>query len=92
MTVDIIWQVQEAKQRFSELLRKAETEGPQIVTRHGIEVAVVLSAEEYRRLEHKPKDLNDVLLNAPRVLTDDEVDELFARDRSMPREIDLSGV
>ena len=44
------WQVQEAKQRFSELLRKASNDGPQVVTRHGEEVAVVLSAEAYRRL------------------------------------------
>ena len=36
------WQVQDAKQRFSELLRTAHAEGPQIVTRHGEEIAVVI--------------------------------------------------
>ena len=36
------WQVQDAKQRFSELLRCAHAEGPQIITRHGQEVAVVI--------------------------------------------------
>ena len=44
------WQVQEAKQRLSRVLDLAKTEGPQIVTRHGREVAVVLSIEDYRAL------------------------------------------
>lgn len=43
------WQVQEAKQRFSELVRKTLEEGPQVVTRHGEEVVVVLAAEDCRR-------------------------------------------
>jgi len=43
------WQVQEAKQRFSEVLRAAESE-PQIVTKHGEEIAVVIDIAEYRRL------------------------------------------
>lgn len=44
------WQLQEAKQRFSELIRSVETDGPQFVTRHGEEVAVVIDIGEYRRL------------------------------------------
>ncbi|MCE7009535.1 type II toxin-antitoxin system Phd/YefM family antitoxin [Kibdelosporangium philippinense] len=44
------WQLQEAKQRFSELIRSVETDGPQFVTRHGEEVAVVIDVAEYRRL------------------------------------------
>jgi len=44
------WQVQEAKQRFSELVQRALDEGPQTVTRHGDEVVVVLSKREYLRL------------------------------------------
>ncbi len=38
------WQVQEAKQRFSELVRRTLEEGPQVVTRHGEEVVVVVAA------------------------------------------------
>ena len=38
----MMWQVQDAKQRFSELLRSAHAKGPQIITRHGQEVAVVI--------------------------------------------------
>lgn len=44
------WQLQEAKQRFSELIRTVETSGPQFVTRHGEEVAVIIEVAEYRRL------------------------------------------
>ena len=44
------WQVQEAKQRFSEVLRMAASH-EQIVTRHGEEVAAIIDIEEYRRLK-----------------------------------------
>ncbi len=42
------WQVQDAKQRFSELIRTAHADGPQVVTRHGEEIAVVIDIAEYR--------------------------------------------
>jgi antitoxin Phd len=45
-----MWQIQEAKQRFSELVRRAVNEGPQVVTRHGEEVVVVLSVDAYHQL------------------------------------------
>ncbi len=49
------WQVQDAKTRFSELIERARVEGPQTITRHGAERAVLLSIEEYRKLSaHKP--------------------------------------
>ena len=41
------WQLQEAKQRFSEVVRRALTEGPQWVTRHGRRVVVVVAADEF---------------------------------------------
>jgi prevent-host-death family protein len=59
------WQVQEAKQRFSELLRSVEAEGPQFVTRHGEEVAVVVSIAEYRHLRNEGKDFKEFLQSAP---------------------------
>jgi prevent-host-death family protein len=59
------WQVQEAKQRFSELVRHARADGPQVVTRHGEEVAVVVSIEEYRRLTDELPSFKDFLLAAP---------------------------
>lgn len=44
------WQLQEAKNKFSRVVKDAIQEGPQVITRHGVEVAIVLSMSEYRRL------------------------------------------
>lgn len=44
------WSTQDAKQRLSELLRAAQEDGPQLVTKHGEEVAVVIDIAHYRRL------------------------------------------
>jgi prevent-host-death family protein len=44
------WPLQDAKARFSELMRKARTDGPQHVTIHGRDEVVILAAEEFRRL------------------------------------------
>lgn len=86
------WQVQEAKQRFSEVLRAVETDGPQTITRHGQEVAVVIDIAEYRRMTGRTKDPKDVLLGPP--YFDDTVaavmDEIVAeRKRDFGRDIDL---
>ena len=43
------WALQDAKARFSEVVRKAKTEGPQRITVHGREEVVIVSVEEYRR-------------------------------------------
>ena len=64
------WQVQEAKARFSELLETSLTEGPQIVTKRGVETALLLPIDEWRRLEKRAKpDLKELLL-APEARTD----------------------
>lgn len=63
------WALQDAKNRFSEVVNAALKDGPQIVTRRGTEAAVVLSFETYRKLERqKPKrSLGELLRSAPRV-------------------------
>ncbi len=48
------WLLQEAKARFSELVRRVRSEGPQHVSVHGREEVVVISAEEFRRLKGEP--------------------------------------
>lgn len=48
------WALQDAKARFSELVRRARTEGPQRITVHGREEVVVVSVEEYRRAKGQP--------------------------------------
>ncbi len=60
------WQVQEAKTRLSQLLDEAQSDGPQIITRHGSERAVVLSITDYRALTQSRPDLKDYLLGGPK--------------------------
>ena len=57
------WPVQDAKARFSELLDTTLAEGPQIVTKRGVETAVLIPIEQWRRLEriNRP-DLKELLL------------------------------
>lgn len=49
------WQLQTAKARFSELFRRARSEGPQYVTRQGKEAVVILPAEEFERLAERTR-------------------------------------
>ena len=49
------WQLQTAKARFSELFRRARTEGPQCVTRQGKEAVVVVRAEEFEKLKRRSR-------------------------------------
>lgn len=59
------WQLQEAKQKFSQVVQRALEEGPQVVTRHGQEVVVVLSAEAFRHLTESKPDFKAFLLSGP---------------------------
>jgi prevent-host-death family protein len=81
------WQVQDAKQRFSEVLRAAESGEPQIVTKHGEEVAVLIDIAEYRRLRGETVGFMQYLQSGP--VLDDELD--VTRSDELPREIDLAG-
>jgi prevent-host-death family protein len=79
-----IWQVQEAKTRLSEVIDAAHAKGPQIITRHGTERAVLLSIEDYRILTAHKLSLRDYLLGGPKV---DEFE--IPRDRDTGREVKL---
>ena len=58
------WPVQDAKARFSEFLEKCLTEGPQMVTKRGAEAAVLVPAEEWRRLQASARpSLKELLLS-----------------------------
>lgn len=78
------WQVQEAKQRFSEVVRSARTDGPQFVTKHGDEVAVVLDIREYRRLQGGVRDFKEFLRSGPDL---DALDIRRSRDAARPVEL-----
>jgi prevent-host-death family protein len=79
------WQVQEAKQRFSEVLRAAEEE-PQIVTRHGREIAVIIDIDDYHRLRGESMSFMEFLSAPPYFDVDLEIE----RRLDPPREIDLN--
>jgi prevent-host-death family protein len=75
------WQLQEAKQRFSEVVRRALEDGPQVVTRRGEDAVVVVSTKEYARLQGDKPDFAAFLLAAPDLGVLD-----LERSRDMPRE------
>jgi prevent-host-death family protein len=57
------WQLQEAKARFSEFLDAALKKGPQVVTRRGIEEAVLVPMEQWRRIQREsPPNIKELLL------------------------------
>jgi prevent-host-death family protein len=61
------WQIQDAKQRFSEMMRAVASDGPQVITRHGEDFAVVVTIAEYRRLTRPDMDLTGILLGGPKL-------------------------
>ncbi len=82
---DNLWQLQDAKNKFSNLVDKAKNSGPQIVTKHGEEAVVVLSISDYKKLI-KPK-LNILKFFQKSPLSDFDID--FKREKELPREITL---
>lgn len=64
------WQVQDAKARFSELIETSLAEGPQIVTKRGVETAVLVAIDEWRRMEQRARPELKELLLAPEARTD----------------------
>ena len=77
------WKLADAKNRFSEVVTRALTEGPQRVQRRD-EAVVVISEKEYQRLTGQRPDFIEFLLNAPSF---EGVD--LERDRSPMRDVDL---
>ena len=68
-----IWQVQDAKARFSEMLETSLADGPQIVTRRGVEAAVLVPIEQWRRLQQLSRPSLKELLLTPEARTEDLV-------------------
>jgi len=69
------WQVQDAKARFSELLDTTLKKGPQVVTRRGVEEAVLVPIEEWNRLQKAARPSLKALLLAPEPRFDDFIPE-----------------
>ena len=73
------WPVQDAKSRFRELLDTTLAEGPQIVTKRGVETAVLVPIEQWRNLERMTRpDLKELLLTSE-ARTEARIRELEAR-------------
>jgi prevent-host-death family protein len=79
-----IWQLQEAKNKFSKLVEKAQHEGPQFVTKHGKESVVVLSVAEYQKIIKPKSNLFEFIQTSP-------LSNLISieRDKSPGRNIEL---
>jgi len=78
------WQLQEAKQKFSTVVQRAMDDGPQIVTRHGEEVVVILSKQEYDRLNGSKLDFKEFIRQGPDLSLLD-----LRRQKDLPREVEL---
>ncbi len=79
------WQLQEAKNKFSSLVDRATNSGPQVVTKHGEEAVVVISAAEYKELIKPQLDLVQFFQQSPLIMDDLDLE----RNKELPREIEL---
>ncbi|MBV8449242.1 MAG: type II toxin-antitoxin system Phd/YefM family antitoxin [Hyphomicrobiales bacterium] len=80
------WQLQDAKNRFSEVVQKARSEGPQIVTLRGKRAVVILSAVDYDRLTAGRRTLVDDILAGP-AFDDELVDAISRRAKKPSRDV-----
>lgn len=79
------WQLQDAKNQFSEVVRRARSDSPQIVTLRGERAAIVLSAQDYDALVRDRPTLVDHLLTGP-AWDDDLAEAVTARAKAPSRE------
>ena len=76
------WQLQEAKNKLSQLVNEAVSSGPQIITKRGVEVAIVLSLDEYNKMVATRGKLSDFFQESPLA----GVDLQLTRDKSETRQ------
>ena len=73
-----IWQLQEAKNKLSQVVEEAISNGPQVITKRGVEAVIVLSYAEYRKMILRQKPLSEFFQDSP--LAEETLD--LSRDRS----------
>jgi antitoxin Phd len=76
------WQLQEAKNKLSQVVDDALNQGPQIITRHGVEVVIVIAYEQFKKMNLSEQKLSDFFRRSPLV----GVDLDLTRDKSAIRE------
>ena len=79
------WQLQDAKNKFSSLVEKAQHNGPQVVTKHGKDAVVVLSVDEYKKLVKPKKNLVNFFQSSPLATVELDIE----RKKDIPRDIEL---
>lgn len=79
------WQIQDAKNKFSEMIEEATRHGPQVITRRGVEAAVALSYDEYRKMLLGQQKLSEFFQESPLAGIDLDLE----RDVSAARDIRL---
>ena len=83
---DGTWSLADAKAKFSEFVERARTEGQQHLTKNGKDAVVLMSADEYRRLSETASTLAKAWQDRRfGVLSDQEHDEIFVRDKGVGR-------
>jgi prevent-host-death family protein len=80
--MNTVWQLQDAKNKLSEVVERALRDGPQLITRRGEKTVIVISYEEYLRMKKSQLKLSEFFRASP--LT--KVDLDLRRDKSFPRE------
>ncbi|MSQ59010.1 MAG: type II toxin-antitoxin system Phd/YefM family antitoxin [Betaproteobacteria bacterium] len=76
------WQLQDAKNRLSELVRKAREDGPQVITVHGTDAVVVVDAGQFRKLSPRKGTLVEFFRRSP--LVGIELDITRSQDTGRP--------
>ncbi|MFN3077302.1 MAG: type II toxin-antitoxin system Phd/YefM family antitoxin [Alphaproteobacteria bacterium] len=80
------WQLQDAKAKFSEVVKRATAEDPQVVACRGVETVVVLSMGDYRKLEAARLSLVDYLMTRPQ-LDDEAIAAINERSTDTGRDV-----
>ena len=77
--MDDSWQIQDAKNKLSEVIARAQKNGPQLITRHGEKAVVVVSYAEYERLRKSQGKLSEFFKSSPLAGIE------LSREKSLPR-------
>ncbi|GER79287.1 MAG: type II toxin-antitoxin system Phd/YefM family antitoxin [Anaerolineales bacterium] len=77
--MNAIWQIQDAKNKLSEVITRALKQGPQLITKHGEKTAVIISYTDYEKLRKSQGKLSDFFRASPLAGVD------LSRDKSLPR-------
>jgi prevent-host-death family protein len=80
-----LWQLQDAKNKFSEVVEKALKNGPQVITKRGIETVVIMSVKDYQKLTRPKTNIVEFFRKSP--LSGVDID--ITRDKDYGREVDF---